>query len=79
MSGALAACESDPEDPVTTTLELPCGVVAAVTIVIVTATGPFPGVTELGVMLHVEFAGAPLQVRVTGLVKDAPTGVTLKL
>ncbi|MGB2605567.1 MAG: hypothetical protein WBC78_18345, partial [Candidatus Sulfotelmatobacter sp.] len=75
---AVAVCESELEDPVTTTLLLPCGVAAPtpVVIVIVTAVGLFPGVTTaLGAKMHVELAGFPLQERLTAPEKAAPTGV----
>jgi hypothetical protein len=50
-----------------------------VAIVITTGAAVLPGVTELGLKLHVAVAGAPEQDKVTALENDPPTGCTLKL
>jgi hypothetical protein len=53
--------------------------VAVVVMLITTAAELLPGVIGLGVKLHSETAGAPEHDRVTALLKEAPTGSTLKL
>ena len=49
--------------------------VPAVFTVTVTVDGLAPGVTEVGLTVQVENAGAPSQARVTALEKDPPIGV----
>ena len=52
-----------------------CAPVPVVLTLTVIAAGSAPGVTEVGLMVHVENAGTPSQTRLTALEKVPPTGV----
>jgi hypothetical protein len=81
VSSTVAERESDPDVPVTVTVEVPALVATTVEMLIRTGAEALPGVTGVdGLKRHCAPAGSPLEHdKVTALVNDVPMGWTDKL